>query len=95
MRLQHMVSRLAVMISRKIPPHMKDKLLSIPFVARIRDHFYEGAHLQPFKIPGLPFDLTLFLNPAYPGGVPLCYTPTRASCGSVSLEGSETWLDSF
>lgn len=65
--MRQILIRAMLLLSRKIPPTLKDKLLNISYIRRVRNIIYQRSNLQPFSVSGLPFNITLYLNPAHPG----------------------------
>jgi methyltransferase, FkbM family len=60
--MKSLIRRAIVKLAQKISPSIKAKLHSIPYVAKFRELIYHGSGIEPFLIPGLPFDLVLYVN---------------------------------
>jgi FkbM family methyltransferase len=56
------ISKIIVWLAQRVPTNIKAKLHSISYIDNIRDLIYHGVEIEPFLIPGLPFDLVLYVN---------------------------------
>lgn len=65
--MKGILRRLMLDLSRRIPPSIKDRLLGIPIVSSTRSWVYQNSQMELFTVPGLPFELKLYLDPEYPG----------------------------